>query len=143
MIILDTNVISELARPTPSNDVIGWVDIQDDLALTAITAAELFYGVARLPEGARKLALTAAIRDLIDERLAGNVLSFDRAAASRYAEIVVSRDRAGRPLSVADGQIAAICRTRNATLATRNVRDFDGVGIVVVNPWTAGSGSDA
>jgi toxin FitB len=137
MIVLDTNVISELARPAPSAQVIAWVNARDDIAVTATTVAELLYGVARLPDGARKNRLADAVRDMIDERLAGNVLAFDRAAASHYADIVAERDRAGRPVGVADGQIAAICRARGLTLATRNVRDFRDIGVTVVDPWTA------
>jgi toxin FitB len=143
MIVIDTNVVSELARPTPSLPVLTWVDAQDGVAITATTAAELLHGVARLPDGARKAGLTEAIREMLDGPLRDGVLAFDRAAASHYAEIVAARERAGRPISIADAQIAAICRSRGATLGTRNVRDFDAVGIAVVNPWDepAGSGS--
>lgn len=137
MIVLDTNVISELARPVPEDSVVAWVNVQHEVAVTAMTVAELLYGVARLPDGARKLRLAEGLREMIDERLAGNVLSFDRTAASHYAAIVADRDRVGRPIGVADGQIAATCRARGATLATPNVRDFEGVGVTVVNPWTA------
>ncbi|MGH9171361.1 MAG: type II toxin-antitoxin system VapC family toxin [Acidimicrobiales bacterium] len=137
MIVLDTNVISELARPAPSNDVVAWVDLLGDVTVTATTVAELLYGVARLPDGVRKVRLAEAVGQMIDERLAGNVLAFDRAAASHYAEIVAARDRSGRPIGVADAQIAAICRAQKATLATRNVSDFMGTGVTVVNPWDA------
>lgn len=135
MIVLDTNVLSELARPAPSLPVLTWVDRQDGVAITATTVAELLHGVARLPDGARKSSLAEAIREMLDEPLRDNVLAFDRTAASHYAEIVAMREGAGRPISIADAQIAAICRSRAATLATRNVRDFESVGITVVNPW--------
>jgi hypothetical protein len=135
VIVLDTNVISELARPTPSKQVLAWVDAQGEVAITATTAAELLYGVARLPDGARKSRLGEGIRELIDGPMEDKVLPFDRAAATHYAEIVTARDHAGRPIAIADAQIAAICRSRAATLGTRNVRDFDSVGITVVNPW--------
>ncbi len=135
MIVLDTNVISELARPTPSVQVLAWVDAQDGVAITATTAAELLHGVARLPDGARKSGLADAIREMLDGPLRDNVLAFDRDAASHYAEIVAAREAVGRPISIADAQIAAICRSRGATLGTRNVRDFESVGITVVNPW--------
>ncbi|MBS1887192.1 MAG: type II toxin-antitoxin system VapC family toxin [Actinobacteria bacterium] len=135
MIVLDTNVISELARQGPSERVLAWVDSQDRVAVTATTAAELLCGIARLPDGARKSRLEEAIREMMDGPLRDGVLAFDRAAASHYAEIVADRDKAGRPIAIADAQITAICRSRGAPLGTRNVRDFDAVGIKVVNPW--------
>ncbi|HVX34488.1 MAG TPA: type II toxin-antitoxin system VapC family toxin [Solirubrobacterales bacterium] len=135
MIVLDTNVISELARPAPSARVLAWVDAQDDVAITATTAAELLYGIARLPDGKHKARLAKGIEEMIDGPLRDKVLAFDRAAAYHYAEIVAGRDRAGHPITVADAQIAAICRSHQATLGTRNVRDFEAVDIVVINPW--------
>jgi toxin FitB len=137
MIVLDTNVISEVARQIPDDRVLAWVNDQDEVAVTATTVAELLYGVARLPDGARKSRLAEGIRAIIDDELDGQVIVFDRAAASHYAEIIAGRDRIGRPMAIADGQIAASCRARGAALATRNVRDFDDVGITVVNPWGA------
>lgn len=137
MIVLDTNVISEVARPAPNAQVIAWVNARDDLGVTATTVGELLYGVARLPDGVRKNRLADAIREMIDDRLAGKVLAFDRSAASHYADIVAGRERAGRPITVGDGQIGAICRARGVTLATRNLRDFADTGVDLVNPWTA------
>ena len=139
MIVLDTNVLSELMRRRPAARVLGWVDGQDAsaLAITAVTAAELRYGVARLADGARKAELTAAVDGLVREDLSGRVLPFDAAAAVHYAELVAERDRNGRPIGVADGQIAAICRSHDARLATRNVRDFDATGVTVLDPWAA------
>jgi toxin FitB len=139
MIVLDTNVLSELMRPRPSARVLGWVDGRraEDLAVTAITAAELLYGVARLADGARKDELAAAVGALVREDFAGRVLPFDVAAAEQYAGVVADRERRGRPISAADGQIAAICRARRATLATRNVRDFEATGIGLADPWAA------
>lgn len=137
MIILDTNVISELARPAPDDRVVAWVNAQEDAAVTATTVGELLYGVARLPDGARKARLCDGIRGMLDEDLGGRVLAFDRDAAAHYAEIAAGRNRAGRPIGLADGQIAAICRACGATLATRNVRDFAIAGITVIDPWTA------
>ncbi len=142
MIVLDTNVISELARPTPSVRVLTWVDSQDEVAITATTAAELLYGIARLPDGKRKARLSKGIEEMIDGPLRDKVLAFDRAAASHYAEIVAERDQAGHPITVADAQIAAICRSRRAALGTRNVRDFEGIDIVVVNPWDEAADDD-
>ncbi|HYV14584.1 MAG TPA: type II toxin-antitoxin system VapC family toxin [Conexibacter sp.] len=139
MIVLDTNIISELMRRRPAARVVGWVDEQDAsaLAITAVTVAELLYGVARLADGARKTELATAVDALVREDFAGRVLPFDAAAATHYADLVAERERQGRPISTADGQIAAICRLRASTLATRNVRDFDETGITVVDPWSA------
>jgi predicted nucleic acid-binding protein len=141
MIVLDTNVLSELMRRRPEARVVGWVDGQDAsaLAITAVTAAELLYGVARLASGARKTELAAAVEALVREDFAGRVLPFDGAAAEQYADLVAERDRCGRPISTADGQIAAICRCHDARLATRNVRDFSEVGVELVDPWAPAS----
>lgn len=141
MIVLDTNVLSELMRRRPAQQVVAWVDAQDPAALTitAITVAELLYGVARLRAGARKAKLTEAVRALMRDDFAGRVLPFDVTAAEHYAEIVAARERHGRPVSAADGQIAAICRHRGARLATRNVRDFDATGVELLDPWDARS----
>lgn len=139
MIVLDTNVLSELMRRRPAARVVGWVDAQDAsaLAITAVTVAELLYGVARLTDGARKATLAAAVDALVREDFSGRVLPFDVAAAAQYAELVADRDRNGRAISVSDGQIAAICRCNGAALATRNVRDFEATGIAVRDPWAA------
>jgi len=139
VIVLDTNVISELTRPAPNESVLAWVDAQADVAITATTVAELLYGVARLPDGARKSRLKDGISKMIDGHLRDRVLAFDHAAAVHYAEIVAGRDEIGRPITVADAQIAAICRARHAILATRNVRDFESTGITVVDPWDPSS----
>jgi toxin FitB len=140
MIVLDTNVLSELMRRRPATRVVRWVDEQDagGLAITAVTVAELLYGVARLADGARKAKLAAAVDALVREDFAGRVLPFDVAAAAHYAEVVAERERQGRPVSVSDGQIAAICRRHGAALATRNVRDFEATGIAVGDPWSSG-----
>lgn len=136
MIILDTNVLSELMKPAPSPDVVGWVDAQllRDLAVTAVTIAEVLHGVARLPEGKRKAALLEVAAGLF-EGFAERVLPFDGSAAAYYADLVVIRERAGRPISIADAQIAAICLSHEALLATRNTRDFEGTAVRLVNPW--------
>ena len=137
MIVLDTNVISELARRAPDPGVLCWLDSLDisDVATTAVTAAELRYGVARLPEGHRKRELTVVIRGVLTEDFHGRVLPFDERASARYAEIVSGRERIGRPIGVADAQIAAICRDVEATLATRNTADFEETGVELIDPW--------
>ena len=138
MIVLDTNVISELTRQSPAPRVISWLDALTaaEIATTAITAAELLYGVAKMPDGRRKTELAAAVHGLLSDDFQGRVLSFDEPAAHRYADIVTGREHLGRPISVADAQIAAICRTIDATLATRNTDDFRETGIELINPWT-------
>ena len=137
MIILDTNVISEVIRFAPAPRVISWLDslAAAEVMTTAITAAELLYGVARLPQGQRKSQLTTVVHDVLDEDFHGRVLSFDEQAAVHYAEIVAVRDQIGQPIGVADAQIAAICRLAGATLATRNITDFEETGLVLVDPW--------
>jgi len=138
VIVLDTNVVSELIRTAPAHQVLAWVDARPalTLAITAVTAAELLYGVARLPRGRRASLLADAVRDVLEVDFAGRVLPFDLIAATHYADIVTAREQVGRPISAADAQIAATCRSHGCGLATRNERDFDGVGIDVVNPWT-------
>jgi toxin FitB len=137
LIVVDTNVISELTRRAPAPEVVSWLDSlpADGVATTAITAAELLYGVERLPDGRRKVELSAAVHGLLSDDLRGRVLAFDEPAASRYAEIVAGRERLGRAIGVADAQIAAICRVIGAALATRNTEDFEETGIDLINPW--------
>jgi predicted nucleic acid-binding protein len=139
MIVLDTNVISELMRAAPEAAVIEWVDRHADIDLfvTAITVAELLYGVARLPDGRRKSNLAISVERLIGEDFDHRVLPFDEPAAAHYGDIAASREHDGRPISGAEAQIAAICRSYGSTLATRNVDDFANTGITVVDPWTS------
>jgi toxin FitB len=140
MIILDTNVVSELMRASPSDVVVDWVDRQpaDDVYLTAITLGELLYGIARLPDGRRKTSLADQLEVMIADDLDHRVAAFDETAAAHYADIVARRERCGRPISAADAQIAAICRCHDGVLATRNVSDFASIGIEVVDPWLTG-----
>lgn len=138
MILLDTNILSELMRAVPEKGVEQWLADQPDASvfISAITEAELRYGVALLPAGKRRSALAAVIEDMLGEDFTGRILPFDSAAAVAFAEIAATRRQAGRPIAQADAQIAAIARSRGAALATRNVPDFEGCGIDVVNPWT-------
>jgi toxin FitB len=142
VIILDTNVLSELSRRDPSDRVLSWLDSQPfgETATTAVTAAELLYGVARLPDGRRKASLAEAVQQILDEDMAGRIEPFDAVAAGHYAVVVSGRERAGRPISVADAQIAAICRKLRAVLATRNTGDFEGTGVQLTDPWMARGG---
>ena len=137
MIVVDTNVVSELMRPRPAEDVVVWFARQDPLRLrlTAVTIAELRYGIARLPAGGRHDALGEAA-DELTLRFADEVLPFDLAAARRYGVIVTARERAGSPIAALDAQIAAICQVHGAALATRNTKDFAGIGLDIVNPWS-------
>jgi predicted nucleic acid-binding protein len=140
VIILDTNVISELTRQNPEPNVETWLDSQStgEVAITAITVAELLYGVARLPVGRRRKALAEEIDGVINDDLGGRVAPFGIIAAGQYPAVVVGREKIGRPIDKADAQIAAICRARGATLATRNTADFTDTGIDLINPWMPG-----
>ena len=137
MIVLDTNVISELMRGTPDVGVMAWLADQSIASVftTTLTQAEIFYGLALLPAGKRREKLMAAAGPMFDVDLAGRILPFDTEAALAFAEIAATRKRDGQPISQIDAQIAAITRSRGARLATRNVPDFENCGIVVVNPW--------
>lgn len=142
MFILDTNVASELMRPEPTAAVAKWIAERDaqDMYLTAVSEAELRYGVAILPTGKRRNTLEAAMSRWLELGFGERILPFDSAAARAYAEIAAGRRHAGRPIGEADCQIAAISRARGAVLVTRNVRDFEGTGLNVVDPWSAGPG---
>lgn len=137
MIVLDTSVVSELARPAPSQAVIEWVDAQESpgLVITALTAAEVRAGVALMPEGRRKLDVGLRMELLLTDTFANLVLAFDIESSAHYAEILAGRTRAGQPISTVDAQIAAICLQHKAVLATRNTADFANTGIRLINPW--------
>lgn len=137
MILLDTNVISELMRTEPAQIVLDWFGNHDaaDLFISAVTEAELRTGVAILPDGQRRDRLQAALDAMIDQDFRARVLPFDSPAARAYAGIAARRRAAGRPIAEADCQIAAIARAMGAPVATRNVKDFDGCGIRLINPW--------
>ncbi len=139
MIILDTNVVSELMKPAPSASVVGWIALQPALSLytTSITEAEVLHGVMLLPAGKRRHGLQAAAEAMFGEDFARRVLPFGSDAARAYATIAAGRRRAGRPISHFDAQIAAIARSTRAALATRNTADFEACGITLFNPWTA------
>lgn len=141
MIVLDTNVLSEIMRAKPDPAVLAWLDAQppDDLWLNSVVAAELLFGVARLPEGAPKQQLVLAVSAMLEQDFAGQILSFDLNAASVYAVMLAERERIGQTMAMADAQIAAICLSRDATLATRNTRHFEGLGLALMNPWDSHS----
>jgi len=137
--VMDTNVVSELMRTTPSDVVLAWVRAQPatELCTTSVTVAEVRYGLARLPEGGRKNLLAMAAAEVFTA-FADRILSFDAAAAAHYADVAVTRSLLGAPISGFDAQIAAICRRHGAALATRNISDFDRLGLDLVNPWREG-----
>jgi predicted nucleic acid-binding protein len=135
VIVLDTNVVSEPLRRNPDAGVLDWLGRpNDDFALTAVSVSELLTGVGILPIGRRRDALGGAVDNLI-EAFAGAVLAYDERAARAYAALKVRSRESGRPIGVEDGMIAAICIASGATLATRNLRDFEGFGVDLVNPW--------
>lgn len=137
MIILDTNVLSELMRPAPAARVIEWIAGQASASLytTSITQAEILHGLLLLPRSRRRAGLEAAAAAMFSEDFAGRILGFGTDAATAYAEIASQRRGAGRPISHFDAQIAAIARSTGATIATRNSADFAGCGVKLVDPW--------
>lgn len=137
MIVLDTNVLSELMRVGPSDQVLRWVAAQpsERLFTTTVTQAEILFGIKVLAAGRRRDALLAAAEQMFEVDFAGKVLPFDPAAARAFAELAAERRRQGRPAGGFDIQVAAIAQSRGATVATRNVGDFDGIGPPVINPW--------
>ena len=142
MIVLDTNVVSELMRPVPEPSVAAWMEERDGVALflTAVSEAELRYGVAAMAVSRRRDVLSAALDAMLLQDFAGRVLPFDSAAARAYATIAAGRRAAGRPVGQSDAQIAAIARSRSMAVATRNLRDFEGMGVELINPWAAPGG---
>ncbi len=137
MIILDTNVVSELMRAEPAELVARWVTAQVTamLYVTAITQAEILHGIGLLSGGKRRLALESAAEVMFTEDFGGRILPFGSEAARAYADIAIERRRAGRPITQFDAQIAAIARSNRSALATRNVSDFEGCGVPIINPW--------
>lgn len=139
MIVLDTNVLSELMRAKPAPEVLAWVDAQptSQLFISAITVAEILYGIARMADGKRKQSLLDVATLMFDEDFAGRILSFDSDAAVHYAGLAAESEAKGKVVDMADGQIAAIAALHDARVATRNVRHFDYLGVPVINPWEA------
>ena len=137
MFVLDTNVVSELMRPAPDPVIASWVAERatSSLFLTAVTEAELRFGLAVIPPGKRRDGLAAGLDRMLETGFANRILPFDSGAARAYAGIAAARRRRGRPIAQADCQIAAIARARGMALATRNIRDFDDMGIEIFDPW--------
>ena len=137
MIVLDTNVLSEVMRRVPSARVLAWLAAQPALGLftTTVTQAEILYGLEFLPQGKRRTALESAVAEVFEEDFAGRILPFDVDAAVMFGKIAAACQRLGRPIAQFDAQVAAIARSRGAAIATRNTDDFKHCGVVVVNPW--------
>ena len=137
MIILDTNVISEIMRSSPLPGVEKWLAAQPRSVLytTAVTQAEVLLGVELLPPGRRRETLYRAATAMFDDKLSGHVLPFSAEASQLFALVSASRRRAGKPIGLFDGQIAAITRLHGAQLATRDTRDFVGCGLSLIDPW--------
>ena len=139
MIILDTNVLSALMRTVPDAHVVAWLDRQpaESVWITSITLFEAYLGLALLPSGRRRRTLEAAFARLLQEDLENRVLDFDSAATTEAASLAAARQKNGRPVDLRDTQIAGIALARRATLATRNVRHFRDLRILIVDPWAA------
>jgi predicted nucleic acid-binding protein len=137
VIVLDTNVVSELMKPSPSPAVLAWMSDQtlDDLFTTTITMAEVLFRIELLAKGKRRDQLLHEAEAMFAEDFAGRILSFDEQAARVFALIAAARRIHGRPIGASDAQIAAISRTHGAALATRNTHDFEGCGVRLINPW--------
>jgi predicted nucleic acid-binding protein len=136
MIVLDTNVLSEAMKPSPDPALARWMMREHGRGLftTAVSEAEIIYGIAILPEGRRKRDLEAAAQGVLT-LFAGRILPFDSLAAREFAAIVIDRRRLGRPINDFDAQIAAITRARSMSLATRDTRDFAETGVQIIDPW--------
>jgi predicted nucleic acid-binding protein len=139
MIVLDTDVVSEVLRPVPEPSLLDWLAKQPRASLftTTVTRGEVLYGIRLLSDGKRRRGLWDAAKKIFSDDFADQVLSFDSDAADMYAEIAASRRMAGKPISQFDAMIVAVARSRGASLATRNVKDFEDCGVDVINPWTA------
>ncbi|MET3853762.1 type II toxin-antitoxin system VapC family toxin [Rhizobium sp. OAE497] len=137
MIILDTNVISEPMKPDADPKVLAWLDDQaaETLYLTSVNLAELLSGIEVLPDGRRKAGLHQKLVELMARLFEDRVLPFDEPAAREFAPLIGRARGAGRVISMADGQIAAIARTRGFTVATRDVAPFEAAGVPIINPW--------
>jgi toxin FitB len=139
MIMLDTNVISEFMRKVPEHKVQDWFGRQRlfELAVSAITVAEIMRGLSRLPAGKRRTMLVESFDGFMEETFKEGVIPFDEAAARVYGPMAASREKAGFNTDTVDLMIAASARSRSASVATRNVRDFEDCGVVIINPWEA------
>jgi predicted nucleic acid-binding protein len=139
VIILDTNILGALMRPAPDTAVVRWLDRQpaESIWITSITLFEARFGLALLPSGRRRQRLESEFDRLLHEDLENRVLDFDGAAATEAATLAAVRQKSGRPVDMRDTQIAGIALARHATLATRNVRHFADLELLIVDPWVS------
>jgi hypothetical protein len=137
VIILDTNAVSETMKPAPSESVLRWLASQNPLSIfiTVITQAEILYGIELMAVGRRRQRLAHAAEGVFSEDFKDRILPFDQPSAREFARILTGRNAAGRPMSQFDAMIAAIARLHRATLATRNISDFEDCDIRLINPW--------
>ena len=137
MILLDTNVLSELMKPEASGAVVGWIagQARSELFTSVITLGEIIYGLEIMPVGKRRAMRFQLADEMFGIDFADRILSFDAAAARAFAVIAATRRRAGRPIAMPDAQIAAIARANRMAVATRNVDDFAACGVDLINPW--------
>ncbi|MBZ0095004.1 MAG: type II toxin-antitoxin system VapC family toxin [Sulfuricella sp.] len=137
MIVVDTNVISEVMRPQPSPAVLSWLNAQDgnQLFITTVTLAEIGYGLRILPDGQRRWQLHSRFEQFIAQAFEERVLDFTVSAARSYAEIMGHRKEVGHPMSLPDGQIASIAHAHGFAVATRNIKDFEDCGLELINPF--------
>jgi predicted nucleic acid-binding protein len=137
MILLDTNVISELMRPLPDPDAVAWLSRHPrrNLWTSSVVIAELLSGIELMHSGRKQRVLREAVEGMISEDFRGQILEFDLESARQYGLVLSTRQRMGRPIHEMDAQIAAIARVHNATLATRNISDFLSCDVALVNPW--------
>ena len=137
MLLLDTNTLSEMMRPEPEPRVVDWIVRQpsDELFTAAVCQAEILSGLAIMPDGRRRAGLEETALAMFADEFDGRILPFDAAAAAAYAEGFAARRKAGRPAGTVDLMLAAIARVRGASVVTRNVADFEGLDVAIVNPW--------
>jgi toxin FitB len=137
MILVDTNVISELWRDRPNSRVVEWLEYQprESIFVSSITLAELYFGIVRLDDGRNKLRMSKSIARIERETFAGRVLSFDNKTAVQFGIVRAAWERMGRPINFPDSAIAATALTYGLTLATRNIRDFEGLDLELINPF--------
>jgi predicted nucleic acid-binding protein len=135
--LLDTNIISEVMRSVPNAQVVSWLNAQSAQAcyLSSITLAEIEYGIARLAFGHKRDTLAIRFKQFVSQGFGGRLLSFDEQSAQYFAHVMALRQQQGRPMSFQDGQIVAIALQHGLPLATRNLKDFEGMGLLLVNPF--------
>jgi hypothetical protein len=140
--LLDTNIISEVMRTVPNQQVIDWLNRQSvqSCFISSITLAEIEYGIALLPFGGRRDGLGIKFKQFVAQGFDDRVLGFDAPSAVYFARVMLLRKQQGRPMSFQDGQIAAIALQHGLPLVTRNTKDFDGVGLVLINPFDTAAG---